>query len=259
MSDRAVSSTAPTRDLEAIWHDLECGAYVADLPLWQGLAARQGSPVLELGAGTGRVSIALARRGHRVFALDRDPRLLSELVGRAGDLDVKTVVADARAFALEVRFSLCLAPMQIIQLLGGAAGRAAMLRCVARHLRPGGLLAIALSSELELWSAADGAAPPLPDACELDGTVYFSQPTAVRGEALGAVLERRRETVSPDGRRVAELNCIRLDHLGADQLEREGVAAGFIEAGRTTIPATRDYTSSEVVTLRLEAGHAVGI
>jgi hypothetical protein len=140
--------------------------------------------------------------------------------------------------------------MQMVQLLGGAAGRAAMLECVARHLRPGGLLAIALTSELELWSAADGAAAPLPDACELDGTVYFSQPTAVRREPEGVVLERRRETVSPEGRRVVELDRIRLDHLRADQLEREAVTAGFLPAGRTTVPATSDYTSSEVVILR---------
>lgn len=250
MSDRAVSATAGTRDHETIWHDLECGAYVADLPLWDGLAARQGPPVLELGAGTGRVTLALARRGHRIVALDRDPRLLRELVRRAGDLDIDTVVADARAFELGVRFPLCLVPMQMVQLLGGAAGRTAMLECVARHLRPGGLLAIALSPELEHWSVAEGAAAPLPDVCERDGTVYFSQPTAVRPEPQGTVLERRRQTVSPDGRRAVELDHIRLDHLRAGQLEREGVAGGFVPAGRTTIPATRDYSSSEVVILR---------
>ena len=55
----------------AIWHDIECGAYTADLPLWEELAA--GGTVLDVGAGTGRVALRLARAGCAVTALDRDP------------------------------------------------------------------------------------------------------------------------------------------------------------------------------------------
>ena len=52
-----------------IWHDVECGRYAADLPLWRGLADEASGPVLDVGAGTGRVAIDLARRGHEVTAL----------------------------------------------------------------------------------------------------------------------------------------------------------------------------------------------
>src|SRR5439155_743 len=55
-----------------IWHDVECGAYVADLPLWRELAAACEGPILDVGAGTGRVTLDLARHGHDVVALDRD-------------------------------------------------------------------------------------------------------------------------------------------------------------------------------------------
>ena len=58
--------------VNAIWHDLECGAYAEDLPLWRSLASTYGDPVLDVGAGTGRVALDLARRGHRVTALDRE-------------------------------------------------------------------------------------------------------------------------------------------------------------------------------------------
>jgi SAM-dependent methyltransferase len=254
MNDAAVStsarSIAASADREVIWHDLECGAYVADLPFWHALAARQGSPILELGAGTGRVTLDLARRGHRLVALDSEPRLLDELRRRARDLDVETVVADARGFSLEARFALCLVPMQMVQLLGGAAGRATMLACVASHLRPDGVLAVVISSNLERWSAGDGGGAPLPDACERNGMLYFSQPTAVYSEQEGHVLERRRETVSANGGRAVELNRIRLDHLSVRQLEQEGAARGLTPAGRATIPATSDYASSEVVIFR---------
>jgi SAM-dependent methyltransferase len=251
MSDGAASTsadaTAASPDREVIWHDLECGSYAADLPLWQALAARQGSPILELGAGTGRVALDLARRGHRLVAVDRDPRLIDELRRRSGDLEIEVVVADAREFSLEGRFALCLVPMQMVQLLGGVTGRAAMLSEVARHLKSGGMLAVAISPDLERWSAGDGSGAPLPDSCERDGTLYFSQPIAVYSEREGYVLERRRETVSPAGLRSEELDRIRLDHVRAGQLEQEGAACGLTPAGRAKIPATADYASSQVV------------
>jgi SAM-dependent methyltransferase len=240
-------AAATARDLDVIWHDLEYGSYAADLPFWRALAARRGSPILELGAGTGRVTLDLARRGHRLVAVDHAPRLLEELQRRAGDLDVETVTADARAFSLEIRFSLCLVPMQTVQLLGGTAGRAAMFACVARHLAPGGTLAIAISPDLEQWRAGDGAGAPLPDSCERGGTIYFSQPTAVYSEPEGHVLERRRETISPAGLRTVEQDRLRLDHVLAPQLEQEGSACRLTPAGRATIPATPDYASSQVV------------
>ena len=46
-----------------VWHDVECGRYDADLPLWRELAASARRPVLDVGAGTGRVALDLARAG----------------------------------------------------------------------------------------------------------------------------------------------------------------------------------------------------
>ena len=76
-------SGGPNDGRGVIWHDVEHGSYDADLPLWRQLADATGGPVLDLGAGTGRVSVDLAAQGHDVVALDSDPELLAELV-RAG-------------------------------------------------------------------------------------------------------------------------------------------------------------------------------
>lgn len=247
MSERGLETLHPD---EVIWHDLECGAYAADLSLWRALAARQGSPILELGAGTGRVALDLARHGHQVTALDNDGELLAALRGRARDLPVSTVLADARNFALEKDFALCLMPMQTVQLLGGAAGRALMLTCARSHLRPGGLLALALTTELEPYRVASAAAAPLPDTCESCGSVFFSQPTAIFRVSEGYVLERRRETVSSAGARTVAHYRVALDDLSTHQLEREGRECGFEPAGRMAVPATPEHSGSEVVVLR---------
>jgi SAM-dependent methyltransferase len=235
---------------EVIWHDLECGGYVEDLTLWHSLADEQGDPVLDVGAGTGRVALALARRGHRVTALDSAQGLLDELRRRADGLDVDAVCADAREFELGQRFALCLVPMQTIQLMDGRNGRIAFLRCARAHLDRGGLIAIAIAEMLELYEVFDEIHAPLPDICELDGVVYSSQPTAVRVDSGRFVLERRRETVSAAGERSVSDDVVSLDRVTCAQLEREAAEVGLRPAGRTGIPPTRDYVGSEVVMLR---------
>jgi precorrin-6B methylase 2 len=76
-----VSETVERR-VSVIWHDLECGGYAEDMAVWRALANEYGDPVLDVGAGTGRIALDLARRGHRVTALDRDDALLGELSPR---------------------------------------------------------------------------------------------------------------------------------------------------------------------------------
>ncbi len=236
--------------MSVIWHDLECGHYAEDLELWRSLVREHGDPVLDIGAGTGRVTLDLARHGFRVTALDRDPELLAELARRAGDLGVRTVLADAREFELEDRFAMCVVPMQTIQLLGGAEGRARFLKRAKGHLLPGGVLAIAISEVLELFDVAGGASAPLPDMCELDGIVYASHPTAVRAEPDGYMLERRRETVTIEGARSVARDLIHLDRLTYPELEEEAAAIGLTALEPRTIPPTQEHVGSEVVILR---------
>lgn len=206
--------------------------------------------MLDLGAGTGRVALDLARAGFEVVAVDLEAEFLEALRARAGELPIETLLADARTFALPGRrFPLILAPMQTVQLLGGPDGRAAFLHSVAAHLAPGGLLAASLADAMDGFDA-EHTEPPLPDIVERDGWVYVSQPVAVRPGPAGISIERIRQIVSPAGRRTAEGDEIHLDTLDGDTLAAEGVAAGLRDAGRRRIEATEEHVGSEVVLLR---------
>jgi SAM-dependent methyltransferase len=229
------------------WHDVENGAYEADLPLWRELADAADGPILDLGAGTGRVAAELAARGHELVALDTDPELLAALRERAPG--VVTIQADVRDFALERRFALAIAPMQLVQILGGHDGRIAMLRCVHAHLNPGAAFAAALAEPRAALSEGD-ASPPLPDMLERDGWVYSSQPLSVQERNGRVVVERRRQAVSPDGDLDEELVEIALDLVGVEEFERELQAVGFTAPERREIPETPDHIGSMVVVCR---------
>jgi SAM-dependent methyltransferase len=241
-----------------IWHDLECGTYTEDLPLWLGLAAELGGPVLDIGAGSGRVTLALARAGYSVLALDSGGELLEALEtrARAEGLPVTSIYADAREFQLNEPVPLAIVPMQTIQLLGEAPGRARFFTAVAANLQPQGVLAIAFSEAVEEFEWRDGDPFPLPDIVELDGTVYSSQPTAVRASGSNFVLERRREMIGPAGERSVEQDVIMLDLLDAALLTSEAAVAGLRYSGRRGIAPTSEHVGSEVLIFTRQSGSA---
>jgi SAM-dependent methyltransferase len=229
-------------DEAVIWHDLECGSYAADLALWRGLAAEHGGPVLDVGAGTGRVALALAREGHDVIALERDATLAAELERRARGLPVRALVADACAFALREPVTLAIVPMQTVHLL---ADRDAFLRCARAALAPGGTLAVSLLGEgVEPFELELDA-----DAVELGGVRYESAPTALRREAGAVVLARRRSRIAGAGEPRTQENVVRLHELDAARLVAEAAAHGLAPAGVLRVPPTRDHAGSEVVLL----------
>lgn len=239
-----------TAEPTAVWHDVECGGYEADLPLWSELADSEADPILDLGCGTGRVAMHLARRGHRVLGLDLDGDLVCALEERATGLSVEAEVGDARDFELEMTFGLAIAAMQLVQLLDGRDDRIACLRGVLEHLRPGGLAAFAIVQSVP---AIADAAPPAPDAHEADGWIYSSLPLGIEVNRREIRISRLRQTVSPAGALSEQTDEVRLSRLDAETLEGEATEAGLRLCGRREIPPTEDHVGSSVVLLRREA------
>jgi SAM-dependent methyltransferase len=234
----------------AIWHDAENGAYSADLALWEALADEAGGPILDLGCGTGRVALHLARRGHATIGIDLEPELVAALAERAQGLPLRAVVGDAQRFELEQDVALALGPMQLLQLLAGSAERLECLSCIASHLAPGGRTAMAIVERLP--QEPEGP-PPLPDVREVDGWIYSSLPLDSVDIGEEIVIQRLRQIVSPNGELSEEENEIRIRTLAADELEREGVEAGLVPLKRLQVPPTDLHVGSTVVVLGKEA------
>jgi SAM-dependent methyltransferase len=236
--------TAPVPP-HVMWHEVECGRYDADQPLWAELARAAPDGVLDVGAGTGRVALPLARAGHAVTALDIDPALLAVLTERAEDIPVATLAADAQDFALDAPVGLVIVPMQTLQLL---SDRDAFFACARRALVPGGRLAAAIATDLEAFEPAEHL--PLPDVGRIEGWTFVSQPVAIRVDAERYRIERIREIVAPDGERQLSDDVIELAHVSPAQLAEEAAAHGLEAEDLRRIPETDEHVGAEVVVFR---------
>jgi SAM-dependent methyltransferase len=159
-----------------------------DVPFWRRVASRASGPVLELGCGTGRITIPLARAGVDIVGIDRSAAMLErardrfarvkgsryedERTGRlkvsrdrrarAGSIDVgrafqasrtvRLVRGDIRALPFAAAtFSTIIAPYGILQSLTRARDLSATLQAVAQVLPSGGVFGLDLVPDVPNW------------------------------------------------------------------------------------------------------------
>ena len=150
-------------DEYAPFYDWENAQTVArrDVPFWQRLAAAQDGRVLELGCGTGRITLPVVKTGARLVGIDRSAPMLARARQRlrrarlgGGALLVRGDIRHL-PFRRSCGFSLVMAPYGILQSLTRERDLTATLASVARALRRGGLLGIDLVPDLPRWSEYD--------------------------------------------------------------------------------------------------------
>lgn len=145
----------------ARYYDLENADFTEDLPFWLAMAKQYGDPILELGCGTGRVLLALARPGYAVTGIDDSAEMLARLETKVGQsastpaLRAAAVRADMRDFTLPDRFRLAIMPFNTFMHLLTLEDQIAALTSIRRHLLPGGGLALDLANPGEVYAASE--------------------------------------------------------------------------------------------------------
>ncbi len=147
-SSRVTERATPQYDPIAELYDGYPGNYLDDILFFVEEAKGAGSPVLEIGIGTGRLALCLAAAGLQVVGIDASPEMLGVLrrkLRRFPDLGgrVRAVAADMRRFALTARFPLALVPFRTFLYMLTREDQRAALRVIRRHLLPGGRLVMA--------------------------------------------------------------------------------------------------------------------
>ena len=119
-----------------------------DIVFYRDAAREFGDPILDLGCGTGRVTMALAKAGRRVTGLDISERMLERAVEKRAALRVESrervqlVQGDMTQFDLGEKFRLILVPFRPFQHLLDTQQQLNCLKCVRRHVTPGGRLVV---------------------------------------------------------------------------------------------------------------------
>ncbi len=157
----ARAAPAPAARALARLYDLDVEAdEPGDLDLYLALAGRTGDPILELAAGTGRLTVALAAAGHDVAGVDVDAAMVERGRERAALAGVEDRIEWVEADLLDLldrplpragEFRLAFIALNSLFLLATREAQAAAMAVLASHLAPGGLAVV----DLWLPSPAD--------------------------------------------------------------------------------------------------------
>jgi SAM-dependent methyltransferase len=224
MSD-AYASIAPNYDAEyAALRDPS-----GDAAFYAGLARETGGPVLELGCGTGRVLLPIAREGKECVGLDASPAMLDVLRAKTPPPNLTLVEAPIIAYDLgAARFRLIFAAFRVFQHLYTVEDQLEGLACAHRHLAPGGLLAFDVFAPL-LARIALAEEPEAQDVSAVDGGDEIRRFTAVwREHATQMQRVRFRHERWRDGARVsAETSEIQMRWFFRYEIEHLLARTGF--------------------------------
>ena len=148
-------ATRRAREFYAETYDTVVPDWPGEIDFYRQLAAEahaMGQAVLEVGCGTGRVTLRLAQGGCRVVGLDLAPAMLAVAREKsAGMGTIRWVEGDMRSFDLGEAFGVVLIPGHSFQNILTAEDQVATLEAIKRHLVPGGTLVVHVDHQSLRW------------------------------------------------------------------------------------------------------------
>ena len=195
-------------------------SFMVDGPFYLSLAQQVGGTVLELGCGTGRITIPMAQAGIEMTGLDVVPQMLERARQKAGELSIRWVEGDVRTFQLEQSFNLICATGGVFNMLLTRADQEAMLQQVRKHLTPDGLFAIDVvvpqadwmvshpeETHWDTYDTEDGR------TIQLSGTEHYDPIRQIKHEVA------YRRWTQPDGQPVTKISTFRFRYIFPQEME----------------------------------------
>jgi SAM-dependent methyltransferase len=250
--ENLVETGAREHYADAALYDYEYRRRRADVAFYRELARRRGADrILELGAGTGRVTVPLARDGRQVVAVDRSAAMLTRLRRRIARLPdaagsrITPVRGDLRSFSVDGQFPLVFAAFNVLEHLYTRVEVGACLQRIAAHLEPGGALAFDVQLPDLAWLNRDSS--------KRWARTRFTDPSTGR-----AMYYSTNHDYDP----VSQIVLIRLfyEPALADQQGRRRVAGdgdGVAPGGRVVQLSQRKFFPAELEALVAHAGFRV--
>jgi SAM-dependent methyltransferase len=133
----------------ARYYDWEHDEFDDDIAFY--LNSISGGPVLEVGVGTGRIALPLARAGYEIWGVDPSDAMLTRARERLkGSAAVHLCLGFVDQLDPNLTFPFVVLALNTLWHLPDLEGQIGMLRSIERRLRPGGLLLVDLSNPLTM-------------------------------------------------------------------------------------------------------------
>jgi len=211
----------------------------ADVEFYVHEALASRGPVLELGCGTGRVLIPIARAGVPITGLDGSPSMLTlcRTKLRAEPAGVQARVelhhGDMRSFELRRKFALVTIPFRPFQHLLTVDDQLACLACIHRHLENGGRLI------LDLFNPSIDYLANRPIGVEMPEGPPFTVPDGRQVERSFQIVSQDRfaqvnrveliyDVRHTDGRKERQVHAFMMRHLFRYEAEHLLARSGFV-------------------------------
>ncbi len=231
----------------AAFYDLEHDSYEADLQFYRDLANGSGPTIIEVGCGSGRVTIPLARMGREVTGIDSSAEMLARCRQKLGQEPralqqrVHVVQADARHLraAVSGHFALGIISLNTFAHFVTPADRLAVLTELRACLVPGGRLALdldlmglrrMLESPGQVWLLGTETLPSdngTPDEPEGINVAHFA--SAVPAPSPNAaIVTHFYDSINADGVVHRTMTAMTLGLLTRNEAELTLLHAGYV-------------------------------
>lgn len=214
-------------------YDLENPDFDPEGSFFLSIAAQTGGPVLDLGCGTGRMTIPLAQHGLEITGLDPAAEMLALARAKAGDLPIEWIEADGRDFHLSRQFNFIFENGAVFMHMLTNLDQRAFLGCVHEHLAPDGRFVFGVifphpdriasaPEEKEWYSYQDNQGRTV----RVSGTEVYDDLSQVKVETA------IRRITEPDGSETVHVAPLALRYTFPQELEALLERAGFVVVER---------------------------